>query len=84
MIHKEDQNRRRRKLCEGVCDICHKEPANIPFDGVNYGYRCWDEFWREYRRRAENVKRAKQKKAEAIKKLKEKAISNFLRNRKNG
>jgi hypothetical protein len=42
--------KRRDPLCEGVCDICHKEPAVIPFDNNKYCYGCWNEFWREYRK----------------------------------
>ena len=32
---------RRRKLCSGVCDICEKYPASIPWKGDNYCYECF-------------------------------------------
>ena len=38
---KSDIKNRRRKLCSGVCDICEKYPASIPWKGDNYCYECF-------------------------------------------
>ncbi len=74
---------KRKPLTSGVCDICHKEPASIPFDGVKYCYKCFNKFWAEYMRRANNVKKQRTEKEKAIEKIKKQAISSFLRNRIN-
>jgi len=74
---------KRKPLTSGLCDICRKEPASVPFNGVKYCYGCFDKFWAEYKRRAANVKKQRTEKEKAIEEIKEQVISDFLRNRIN-
>ena len=39
--NKKDRERRRKKLCEGMCEKCEKYPSSIPWKGKNLCYKCF-------------------------------------------